>query len=117
MAVLAALFVVAGIGLTAAVVVAHHRGGDGDFGIRHGATRWAPAAGMGRGNGNGNGNGKNKNRGQGNGDAPGRANRQANPANPATRTFRTVWVVVPAPRSGMRCCTVSSRRTSPGRRR
>jgi len=80
-AVLAALFVVAGIGLTAAVVVAHHRGGDGDFGISRG-DEMGPGAGMGRGNGNGNGKNKNKNRGQGNEDAPGRAN-PVNPANPA----------------------------------
>ena len=81
-AVLAARFVVVGLGLTAAVVVSHHRGGDGGF-ITHarGDDRFdeqGPGMGMGRGNGKGLG----KNQGQGNGrqQAPG----QANPAVPGT---------------------------------
>ena len=78
-AVLAALFVVVGMGLTTALVLSHHRGGDGDFGISRG-DEVRPGNGMGRGNGNGNG--KNKDRGQGNEDLPGRAN-PANPVNPA----------------------------------
>ena len=75
-AVLAALFVVAGIGLTAALVVGHHDRGDREVMAGYpGDGR--PGMGMGRGNGNGNGNGKGKN-GNGNGRPPG----QVNPAVP-----------------------------------
>jgi len=80
-AVLAALFVVVGLGLTAAVVVSHHRGGDDSFitSGRDGDGRFdqqGPGMGMGRGNGNGLG----KNKGNGRQQAPG----QANPVVPGT---------------------------------
>ena len=89
MAVLAALFVVAGIGLTAAVVVAHHRGGDPDvvIGPRQGmgpgnGNGMGPGNGMGQGRGNGNGKG-NKDKSRGDDDNDQQAPGQANPANPA----------------------------------
>ncbi len=111
-AVLAALFVVVGMGLTTALVLAHHRGGDGDFGISRG-DEMGPGNGMGRGNGNGNGNEAR---------TGARATRTfpAGPTRPGTRRTRptrTGWGAAPVPRSGVRCCTASSRRTSPGRRR
>ena len=81
-AVLAALFLVAGLGLTAALVVSHHRGGD-DHGFitrSRDAEGMGPqqGPGMGRGNGNKNGNGK----GWRQGDVPRPAPRQADPALP-----------------------------------
>jgi hypothetical protein len=83
-AVLTALFVVAGIGLTAALVVAHHRGGDRGFMTGSRGDDWfdQQGPGMGRGNGNGNGKGLGKKQGQGNGrqQAPG----QATPMMPGT---------------------------------
>jgi hypothetical protein len=93
-AVLAALFVVVGIGLTTALVVTHHRGGDdrGFMSNARGDDRFeqqGPGMGMGRGNGNGNGNGKGQgqNKGQGNGrqQAPGQANPMV-PGNPVAPT-------------------------------
>lgn len=80
-AVLAALFVVAGIGLTTALVVTHHRGGDDRgfmTGPRGGDGRFdqqGPGMGMGRGNGNnGNGKGQGQNKGNGRQQAPGQTN-------------------------------------------
>ncbi|HET7821266.1 MAG TPA: hypothetical protein VFL10_07045, partial [Ornithinibacter sp.] len=88
-AVLAALFVVVGLGLTTALVVSHARGGDdrGFMGNARGDDRFEQGPGMGMGRGNGNGNGKNGNgKGQGNGrqQAPSQANPMVpgNPGNP-----------------------------------
>ena len=81
-AVLAALFVVAGIGLTAALLVSHHRGGD-DHGFitrSRDAEGMGPQQGPGRGNGNKHGNGNGWR--QGEGDVPQPAPRQADPGQP-----------------------------------
>jgi len=75
-AVLATLFVVAGIGLTAALVLSHHRGGD-DSGFIAGprdAGRLGPQQGPGMGRGNGNR--------QGTDDVPRPAPGQPDPARP-----------------------------------
>jgi hypothetical protein len=85
-AVLAALFLVAGLGLTAALVVSHHRGGD-DHGFitrSRDAEGMGPqqGPGMGRGNGNKNGNKNGNGNGWRQGDVPRPAPRQADPALP-----------------------------------
>jgi hypothetical protein len=89
--VLGVLFLVAGIGLAAALVVGHHRyEGRGYVTSSRGDDEMmGPGNGMGRGNGYGRGQGQGQGNGKGNGNknwnppGPQQGPGQANPANPA----------------------------------
>ena len=123
-AVLAGLFVLAGVALSAALVVGHHRGDDDGF-LTSNRGWMGQDEQMGPGNGNGKGQGQGNGQGQGQGkpgqrqeqgsgqphrQAAGRPGRRTRPP-PASRA----WAAAPVPRRE-RCCTVSSRPTSPARR-
>lgn len=88
-AVLAGLFVLAGVALSTALVVGNHFGDDDGFvtsnrGWMGQDDQMGPGNrnGMGQGQGNGNGNGNGKNKGQGNPNGKQQAPGQANPADP-----------------------------------
>jgi Chitobiase/beta-hexosaminidase C-terminal domain len=80
-AVLGALFVVVGLGLTTALVASHHRGAD-DRGIVGMRGDLGPGPGLGKGKGMGPGMGRGQGQGRGQGDGGQQGPGRANPADP-----------------------------------